>query len=539
MSSLFKGIAEHAGNLNPVFSPQQSTIGSLFLAQVLDVITGEQIQELLLSGEAAKNGRQASEYYKYTGAIRIKIQGYDRNRYEETTIRIAYPIDRGNYRLPIVGELVLIVMAYVMVNGVAAKNLFYTNIVGGMTQSTRHAIKPDAVTLGTNVSQPPWYEQGQGGAGLGSGFQAFSQALSQASGTEADKAADIAKRFEKKTQHDLDTITGTEFGVTTMREGDHLIEGRFGGVIRFTGTLTQKGAWPDTPYAKHLLKGSKDGDPMLIIKVPPVGSAADSDVPLVQASTAKTPAKKDDNINDDLSSLYINTTQNVPIEIQTSKNLFSWAYDIEVEPDTLFGKVDLTTTTIQATIADAYNPNDVVRISTNATIPTPPGVLPSGVGSSLAVSTGEVVTTGEYQAVLIAGLDGAGYKSLDQQVALLQSSFSGRIKGFRYQAPDSEILDFLKQTPKIHVFMFSAGCRKAEVVSKSPDVILDKIYIIEPYAVNGNDAVVKAVANGVPARHVFVGSSNATGKGVVPGAVSSNAPDHWSALAKGGQFIGT
>ena len=70
-------------------------------------------------------------------------------------------------------------------------------------------------------------------------------------------------------------------------------------------------------------------------------------------------------------------------------------------------------------------------------------------------------------------------------------------------------------------------------------MLLDKIYIIEPYAANGNSAVVNAVKDGVPARHVFVGSSRETGKDVVPGAVSSNAPSHWGALAKGGQFIGT
>jgi hypothetical protein len=143
--------------------------------------------------------------------------------------------------------------------------------------------------------------------------------------------------------------------------------------------------------------------------------------------------------------------------------------------------------------------------------------------------------------VLIAGLDEVdkGYKPLEEQVALLQTSFSGKIKGFRYNTPNEEILAFLRDTPKIHVFMFSAGCRKADIIAKSPDVILDKIYIIEPYAVNGNSAVVNAVNSGVPARHVFVGSSTATGKDVVPGAVSSNASSHWGALAKGGQFIGT
>jgi hypothetical protein len=529
MSSLFKGLAEYAGNHTPIFAPQQSVVSSLYLAQVLDVVTGEEIQELILSNNTGENS--PIDYHKYAGAIRVKVQELDKHRYEDSALRIAYPIDRGNYRLPLVGELVLIVVAYTMLNGVGVRDLFYTNIVGGITQGSRHAIKPNAITPEGNITKP-LYEGADIGGGLFSAIGALSNTLGGTSN-------DTLKRFENKYHHEVGTITGTEFSVPTMREGDHIIEGRFGGTIRFTGTS----AWNPTPYNSHLLKGSKDGDPLVIIKVPPLSSADAETTPSQQEAQATTPTKKDDNINDDLASLYLTTTQNIPIELKTSQNLYTWAYDIETEPDTLLGKVDLTTTTVQATIADAYDPNDVISITATGLLNIPAQLPP---GTSPAATTGNVVATGEYQAILVAGLDNPaeGYKPLDEQVSILQATFSGRIKGFRYSAPDREILEFLKTTPKIHVFLFSAGCRKAEVISKSPDVILDKIYIIEPWAVGGNSSVAQAVANGVPARHVFVGPNAQTGKGVVQGAIDSrsapfNATDHWGALRNGGKYIGT
>ena len=146
--------------------------------------------------------------------------------------------------------------------------------------------------------------------------------------------------------------------------------------------------------------------------------------------------------------------------------------------------------------------------------------------------------SGEYQTVLIGGLDyRKGDYKIDQQVSLLKKSVSGNIKGFRYNASDSDILSFLEQNPGITVIMFSAGCNKANTISKSPNVNKNKIYIVEPYAKNGNSSVVNAVNNGVPASNVFVGSNSARGKGVVPGAVSSESSSHWGALENIGNLI--
>ena len=117
---------------------------------------------------------------------------------------------------------------------------------------------------------------------------------------------------------------------------------------------------------------------------------------------------------------------------------------------------------------------------------------------------------GSYDAVLVGGLD---YRSsdfpIDQQVELLKKGLGldKNIKGFRYNASTSDVLNFMSQNPGIPVFLFSAGCTKASDLSKSPNVDKDKLYIIEPYAVSDTtkSIVRSAVANGVPSSNVYVG----------------------------------
>jgi|694.fasta_scaffold50991_3 hypothetical protein len=147
-------------------------------------------------------------------------------------------------------------------------------------------------------------------------------------------------------------------------------------------------------------------------------------------------------------------------------------------------------------------------------------------------------STGSYDAILVGGLDyRSGDYPIDQQVQKLKKNYSGNVKGFRYNTETSTILNFLKSNTNVSVFLFSAGCDKAKDIAESGYVDLNKIYIIEPYAVKGNSSVSGAVDNGVPASHVFVGGSKATGKGVVSGAVSSQSSSHWGALEGIGKLI--
>ena len=138
-----------------------------------------------------------------------------------------------------------------------------------------------------------------------------------------------------------------------------------------------------------------------------------------------------------------------------------------------------------------------------------------------------------YDAVLVGGLD---YRSSDypinQQVELLNRGFGGNIKGFRYNTPTSDVLEFMSHNPNIPIFLFSAGCSKVKDLSDSPNVDKNKLYVIEPYAVSQNTKTIvnQAVSNGVPASNVFVGGSTGRGQGIVNGASDSNSSSHFGAL---------
>lgn len=154
-----------------------------------------------------------------------------------------------------------------------------------------------------------------------------------------------------------------------------------------------------------------------------------------------------------------------------------------------------------------------------------------------------IITESEdsYDAVLVGGLD---YRSsdfpIDQQVELVKKGFGSdkNIKGFRYNASTSDVLNFMSQNPGIPVFLFSAGCTKANDLSKSPNVDKDKLYIIEPYAVSDTtkSIVRSAVANGVPSTNVYVGGSQGRGQGIVDGSSSSNSSSHFGALTTVGSM---
>jgi hypothetical protein len=146
-----------------------------------------------------------------------------------------------------------------------------------------------------------------------------------------------------------------------------------------------------------------------------------------------------------------------------------------------------------------------------------------------------------YDAVLVGGLDyRSSDKPIDQQVELVKKGLGGdkRVKGFRYNASTSEVLNFMGGNPGIPVFLFSAGCTKAYDLSKSPNVDKDKLYIIEPYAVSETtkSIVNSAVSNGVPASNVFVGGSQGRGKGIVDGASDSRSSSHFGALTTVGSM---
>ncbi len=150
-----------------------------------------------------------------------------------------------------------------------------------------------------------------------------------------------------------------------------------------------------------------------------------------------------------------------------------------------------------------------------------------------------VKSSGSFDAVLVGGLDYRdGDLDIDSQVKLLNSGLGSdkKIKGFRYSTSTRDIEDFLEKNPKIPVYLFSAGCKKANELAVSPYVNKNKLFIIEPYALGPvtKNNVRAAVSSGVPSSNVFVGKSGGRGAGVVSGASSSNSSSHWGALKQVG-----
>ena len=170
------------------------------------------------------------------------------------------------------------------------------------------------------------------------------------------------------------------------------------------------------------------------------------------------------------------------------------------------------------------------------------GAFPGGGG---AFPGGTTNTAGGFAAVLVGGLTyRSGDKSTSTQAEMLKSGLGvANIKSFDWDASTESVLSFLSANPKTPVFLFSAGCKKAEALSKSNDVNINKLYIIEPFYEPGGEtarSVKAAVSNGVPSKNVFVGKNASRGSGIVSGTSSSNGSDHWDALVTVGRmFAGT
>lgn len=150
-----------------------------------------------------------------------------------------------------------------------------------------------------------------------------------------------------------------------------------------------------------------------------------------------------------------------------------------------------------------------------------------------------VNSNGSFDAVLVGGLDNRqGDLDIDSQVKLLNSGLGTdkKIKGFRFNTSTREIENFLEKNPKIPVYLFSAGCKKANDLASIPFVNKNKLFIIEPYALGPvtKNNVRAAVNSGVPSSNVFVGKSGGRGANIVNGASPSNSSSHWGALKQVG-----
>lgn len=339
MSSIFTGLAEFVRNIKALEPFNISDYKTLYLAQVLNVITGEDIEQALLDGSVETMDNEI--VHTFVGAVRYKRQTTDDNSYEDQISRIAYPADRGNMRLPVPGELILVISAYSDTNTPQKKIELYTSVVTG-NQPTRYASRPGALTPIDRIEAP-------------SGF------IANLLDTITEEVA--STRFQLSLQHKPYTMIKEGVVIPTMREGDMILEGRFGNSIRFTSTIQKEGVWADNQMTK--LASSGDGDPFLIIKnTKPLK-------PLLPKLDSSIPQLIDDEPNEDQSSIYINTSQNIPIVIGASKKMATWAVEIERttrEGNRLLAYID-DSARLQSFIEGEYDPNFKVSVTADVVFP--------------------------------------------------------------------------------------------------------------------------------------------------------------------------
>lgn len=240
------------------------------------------------------------------GKIKVKIFGQDTAKQEDAIASFAYPADKNIIKYPLPGELVLLSKGLTdyQSNGYVAVRLYYTSVITSAMNITYNA--------------NPYYLNSVG--------------RDQSSVTFT---GDFERRFEKSLVNNESII---ENGTIKKRpelqpfEGDFILQSRWGSAIRFGSTgFREKNQWSN--------KGGLSGNPITIITV--------------NRSTGTDTVVED--INKDDSSIYLCSTQIIPIQLATAKKLKSYAYvyDVAVTPgDLLASSVD-TTKYIESQIHEA------------------------------------------------------------------------------------------------------------------------------------------------------------------------------------------
>ena len=284
MGALFTGFGELYSSKNG--GTPNNGGDKIVLGQVLDVVVDE-----------------TSPYYdgpETIGMVRVRNLLTQYNVEEKTIQSFALPLDRSNYSLPLPGEQVICIRGFgTSIAGRFVGKLYYISVISA-EGTTLSNIMP---FIGTD----PYH---------------IRKGLAFSVNVDAE-----AKRFEKKIAHILKDVKG-KTSIQKLREGDKIIEGRFGGSIKFTSTIL-KDKSQDTTYGQRFKNNnlSAEGDPLVVIKN--------------NRRTVETSLKYvDDNPNLDDVSVYMSTSQIIPIKLACSKNMYSWNLDIVIGANGVTNETD-------------------------------------------------------------------------------------------------------------------------------------------------------------------------------------------------------
>ena len=305
MSSYFKGLSEfHRSKLTP--NNNFLTGGEVFIGQVLNIIKSN-----TTDGDTVVN----EDLPLATGVIRFNKANVSKKP-EDQIIDLAEPLDRGNYRLPVVGEQVLLVKQ--------RGHYYYFTVLSS------------AVNLLLNVDP--------------------NLLLNEYESTSEKKISvdpEIQrKRFESRSDFEEATLLKKAGLFSKIREGETILEGRLGGVIKFTHTVTKEGVW-DTEKQIANIGTSTDGDPMLIMKAN-IRRKSYEDLGFIEN------ALEDDDVKEDLSSFYLTTSQKVPLKVNCSQKSYTWNLNITRGKSQA---LEDTTARLGELFPDAYDPSDVVSVN--------------------------------------------------------------------------------------------------------------------------------------------------------------------------------
>lgn len=315
MSTLFKGLSEIVG---PKFNgaPLDNTRRSHEKVRIGQVVS------ISMDADSDIYGNDLG-----IGAILFRFNPYETAKSESELKAIAYPLDRTHYTVPLPGEQVLIYP--ITIGGfityaygqIVQHNLNNTYNVDAFGATQPERVNPDTLNAFLDISL-------------------------------------LEKRFEDKLIIPVATYTSVASYHRSLREGDVVVDGRFGSSVLFTSTMEKnivKSLFTDLTIGKDVLQNSYttgDGDPVVILQANKRAQLNTGESELVKPS-----------INEDDSSVYLTTTQAIPIKIACSKFMYSWNIDlIKKEPSTTLDPV----TFLADFFPDKYDPNDIFTLNLTA-----------------------------------------------------------------------------------------------------------------------------------------------------------------------------
>lgn len=355
MSSLFKGLGEFAGGGASQYAHEFRS-GEVFIAQVLGLVK----ESTEADGKKVVDSEPNS-----IGIIRINRVNLPIVPEKDVTT-VAEPLDRNHYRLPVIGEQVLVTQQ----NG---KYYYFTVITS-------------VANLLVNIDP---------GMMLNSAQSSGTRALLTDSDAER-------KRFESRLDMTTTLLESKTQLPSRVREGDTILEGRLGGVIKLTQTITKDGVWDKEKQITNI-GDTYDGDPMLVMKST-VRSKSYEDLEIVNPPMQ---GLEDDDVNTENSSIYLTTTQNIPLQLGSSRKCLSWTANLVSAQSSIL--TDGETAVLSALIPERYDPSDQVNIIAQGELTfTGIGIGTPAGGSPAQVITADVRDYGTIVATVIDKLEG-GY----------------------------------------------------------------------------------------------------------------------------------